>query len=69
MNSNKIKGDKAEREAAALLSELLGIRVERRFGAGQKLDTGDLEGIPNTVVQVANLPLGALVELECVAYC
>ena len=42
-NKAKIKGDKAEREAAALLSELLGIRVERRFGAGQKLDTGDLD--------------------------
>ena len=54
-NKAKIKGDKAEREAAALLSELLGIRVERRFGAGQKLDTGDLEGIPNTVVQVCDL--------------
>ena len=53
-NKAKEKGDRAEREAAALLSELLGIRVERRFGAGQKLDTGDLEGIPNTVVQVAN---------------
>ena len=54
-NKAKIKGDKAEREAAALLSRLLGIRVERRFGAGQKLDTGDLEGIPNTVVQVCDL--------------
>ena len=54
-NKAKIKGDKAEREAAALLSELLGIKVERRFGAGQKLDTGDLEGIPNTIVQVCDL--------------
>ena len=54
-NKAKIKGDKAEREAASLLSELLGIRVERRFGAGQKLDTGDLDGIPNTVVQVCDL--------------
>ena len=54
-NKAKEKGDRAEREAAALLSDLLGIRVERRFGAGQKLDTGDLEGIPNTVIQVCDL--------------
>tara|TARA_A100000172_G_scaffold52088_1_gene32893 strand:- start:319 stop:660 length:342 start_codon:yes stop_codon:yes gene_type:complete len=55
MNPQKNKGDKAEREAAILLSKLLGIRIDRRFGAGQKLDTGDLEGIPNTVVQVCDL--------------
>ena len=34
MNSNKIKGDKAEREACALLTEFTGFEVERRFGAG-----------------------------------
>ena len=54
MNSNKIKGDKAEREACALLTEFTGYEVERRFGAGMELDKGDLIGIPNTVIQIAN---------------
>ena len=54
MNSNKIKGDKAEREACALLTEFTGYEVERRFGAGMELDKVDLIGIPNTVIQIAN---------------
>jgi Holliday junction resolvase len=55
MNSNKIKGDKAEREACALLTEFTGYEVERRFGAGMENDKGDLVGIPDTVVQVCDL--------------
>ena len=51
MNSNKIKGDKAEREACALLTEFTGYEVERRFGAGMQNDKGDLVGIPDTVIQ------------------
>ena len=54
MNSNKIKGDKAEREACALLTEFTGFEVERRFGAGMENDKGDLVGIPDTVIQIAN---------------
>ena len=54
MNKHKNKGDKAEREAAELLTEVTGYQVERRFGAGQEKDKGDLVGIPNSVVQVAN---------------
>lgn len=54
MNPQKNKGDKAEREAAELLTKITGYQVERRFGAGQEKDKGDLVGIPNTVVQVAN---------------
>ena len=54
MNKHKNKGDKAEREAAELLTEVTGYQVERRFGAGQEKDKGDLVGIPNCVVQVAN---------------
>ena len=54
MNSNKIKGDKAEREACALLSEFTGYEVERRFGAGMENDKGDLVGIPNFAIQVAD---------------
>ena len=55
MNSNKIKGDRAEREACALLTEFTGFEVERRFGAGQDKDKGDLVGIPDTVIQVTDM--------------
>ena len=55
MNPQKNKGDKAEREACQLLTEFTGYEVERRFGAGQDKDKGDLVGIPNTVVQVTDM--------------
>ena len=55
MNSNKIKGDKAEREACLLLTEFTGYEVERRFGAGMEKDKGDLVGIPDTVIQVTDM--------------
>ena len=54
-NPSKRKGDKAELEAARLLSDLLGFDVVRKLGAGRAEDTGDLYGIPQTVVQVKNL--------------
>ncbi|MCP9819831.1 hypothetical protein KBZ18_10035 [Synechococcus sp. Cruz-9H2] len=50
----KRKGDAAELEAARLLSELTGLPVRRKLGAGRLDDTGDLDGIPRTVLQVAN---------------
>ena len=50
----KRKGDSAEREAATLLHNLTGYPVRRKLGAGRMDDEGDLEGIPDTVVQVAN---------------
>lgn len=53
-NPQKRKGDSAEREAADLLSSLLGIPVRRKLGAGRQDDTGDLDGIPDHIVQVAN---------------
>ena len=53
-NPQKAKGDAAEREIAALLEQLLGYRVRRKLGAGRADDTGDLDGIPNTVAQVKN---------------
>jgi hypothetical protein len=57
-NPQKRKGDAAEREAAELLSDLLGLMVRRKLGAGRTTaaggDTGDLEGIPDHVVQVAD---------------
>ena len=39
----KQKGDRAEREAAELLNDELGVLVRRRLGAGRRDDMGDLE--------------------------
>jgi len=50
----KRKGDAAELEVARLLHDLTGWPVRRKLGAGRTDDEGDLEGIPDTVVQVAN---------------
>lgn len=54
MNPQKAKGDRAELEAAKLISELTGHPARRKLGAGRQDDTGDIDGIPNTVIQVAN---------------
>lgn len=54
MNPQKAKGDRAELEAAGLLSDLLGTPVRRKLGAGRADDTGDLDGVPGHVVQVAS---------------
>jgi hypothetical protein len=53
---SKAKGDQAERDAATLLAELLGYPVRRKLGAGRLDDVGDLDGVPDTVVQVAWWP-------------
>lgn len=53
-NPNKRRGDKAELEAARILSDLLGYPVRRKLGAGRADDTGDLHGLPDTVVQVCS---------------
>jgi len=50
--SAKRKGDAAELEAARLLADLTGFPVRRKLGAGRADDTGDLWGIPDTVVQI-----------------
>lgn len=52
-NPQKNKGDRNEREAAALITDLLGYPVRRKLGAGRAEDTGDMHGIPDTVIQVA----------------
>lgn len=52
--SSKRKGDKGEREAAALVHDLLGVPARRKLGAGRLDDCGDLDGIPDTVVQVCS---------------
>ncbi len=53
-NPSKDKGDKAEREAAALIHELTGWPARRKLGAGRLDDIGDIDGVPDTVVQVVN---------------
>lgn len=53
-NSAKAKGDRAELEIAAILTDHLGLPARRKLGAGRLDDTGDIDGIPNTVIQVAN---------------
>ena len=54
VNRNKLKGDRAEREAAALVSELLGVSARRALGAGRLDDVGDIHGVPDTAIQVCD---------------
>jgi len=49
----KRKGDRAEREAAALLADLTGYDVRRLLGAGRHDDLGDLD-VPGWAIQVAD---------------
>lgn len=49
---SKRKGDKYELEAAARLAEATGWPVRRKLGAGRADDCGDLDGIPDTCMQV-----------------
>lgn len=53
-NPQKAKGDRAELEAAALLTEMLGTPVRRKLGAGRSDDIGDLDGVPDHAIQVAS---------------
>ena len=53
-NPNKAKGDRAEREAAKILSSLLRRPIRRKLGAGRQDDTGDLDGLDNWTLQVKN---------------
>lgn len=52
--SQKRKGDKGEREVQALLRNILGVPARRMLGAGRQDDIGDIEGVPQTTIQVAN---------------
>ena len=54
MHPSKRKGDKAELEVQALLRDLLGVPARRALGAGRADDMGDITGVPNTCIQVAN---------------
>lgn len=51
---SKAKGDRAELEVQALLRDLLGVPARRALGAGRLDDVGDIHGVPDTVIQVAN---------------
>ncbi len=53
-SSSKRKGDKAELEVQAMIRENLGVPARRALGAGRKDDMGDIDGVPDTAVQVAN---------------
>ena len=53
MSRLKAKGDRAEREVAALLAEL-GVPCRRKLGAGRLDDCGDIDGVADTVIQVAD---------------
>lgn len=37
-----------------MLADILGVPARRKLGAGRKDDTGDIDGLADTVVQVAN---------------
>jgi len=53
-NSAKARGDRAEREAAELLTLLLGLPIRRKLGAGRRDDQGDLDGLDGFALQVAD---------------
>ena len=53
-NPQKSKGDRAELECATLIADLTGYPVRRKLGAGRLDDTGDLDGVPDHVIQVCN---------------
>src|SRR4029077_18705491 len=50
----KRKGDSAEREAATLIHSLIGAPARRKLGAGRADDTGDIDGVPDTTIQVVS---------------
>lgn len=52
--SSKRKGDQAEREAAVIIQGLLGVPARRKLGAGRLDDQGDIDGVPDTTVQVVS---------------
>lgn len=50
---SKRKGDRGELEVQAIFREHLGVG-RRALGAGRKDDIGDIHGVPQLTVQVAN---------------
>ncbi len=56
MNPAKRKGDRAELEVQALIREHTGFPARRKLGAGRLDDQGDIDGVPDTTIQVASYP-------------
>lgn len=54
-NPSKRKGDRAEIEVQGILRDLLGVPARRKLGAGRLDDIGDIDGLPDTVIQVGNI--------------
>jgi hypothetical protein len=52
--ASSVKGAKAERDLAAILTQLLNTPVRRMLGAGRSDDIGDLDGVHDWTLQVAN---------------
>lgn len=50
----KAKGDRAELEVQRLIADLTGFPARRKLGAGRADDMGDIDGVPDTCIQVAN---------------
>jgi len=53
-NHSRRKGSRAELEVQEILRELLGVPARRALGAGRQDDIGDVWGVPDTTIQVAN---------------
>ena len=53
-NPQKSKGDEAELEVQGIIRDLTGWPARRMLGAGRLDDVGDIDGVPSTVIQVAN---------------
>lgn len=72
-NPQKAKGDRAELEVQELLRGLLGqpgaTPIRRKLGAGRADDIGDIDGVPDTVIQVASYADVARALREKVAGC
>jgi hypothetical protein len=54
MNRAKAKGDRAELEVQGLIRDLTGYPARRKLGAGRLDDMGDIDGVPDTVIQVVS---------------
>jgi hypothetical protein len=54
MNSAKRKGDRAELEVQGLIRDLTGYPARRKLGAGRLDDMGDIDGVPDTVIQAVS---------------
>ena len=50
----KRRGDRAELEVQGMCREELGLPARRALGAGRRDDMGDIDNVPNTVIQVVD---------------